>query len=89
MAGMAMRTVRLDEEAEAALAEVRAATGLPISEALKRGLRSLRDQVRESATRRPYDIYRDLDLGDGGDAAGSSNEVKRTVRSILKKKLRR
>lgn len=42
---MATRTVRLDDEAEEALREVRAATGLPISEALKRGLRSLQERV--------------------------------------------
>ena len=53
---MATRTVRLDEEAERALKEVREATGLPISEALKRGLRSLREQVRQTASRTPYDI---------------------------------
>ena len=42
---MATRTVRLDDEAEAALREIRDATGLPISEALKRGLRSFGDRV--------------------------------------------
>jgi hypothetical protein len=38
---MAIRTVRLDDEAEA--------TGLPISEALKQGLRSLSQQVRDAS----------------------------------------
>ena len=60
---MATRTVRLDEEAEAALRQIREATGLPISEALKRGLRSLRDRVQHESTRAPYDIYRELDHG--------------------------
>ena len=47
---MATRTVRLDAEAEAALHQIREATGLPISEVLKRGLRSLREQVKAEGT---------------------------------------
>ena len=86
---MAIRTVRLDEEAEAALEEVRTATGLPISEALKRGLHTLRDQVRHGASRAPYDIYRDLDLGEGGDAAGPSSAVRKSVRQVIRRTLRR
>jgi len=34
---MAIRTVRLDHEAEATLRQIREATGLPISEVLRRG----------------------------------------------------
>ncbi len=86
---MATRTVRLDEEAERALKEVQDATGLPISEALKQGLRSLRDQVINDASRRPYDIYRELELGPGGYATAPSADVKRGVRQALKMKLRR
>ena len=62
---MAIRTVRLDEEAEATLREIREVTGLPISEALKQGLRSLKQQVREASEHRPYDSYERLDLGPG------------------------
>lgn len=86
---MATRTVRLDDEAEAALKEVRAATGLPISEALKRGLRTLRDQVRHGSGRAPYQIYQELDLGEGGYAAGPAADAKRTIRRVLEKKLHR
>jgi len=86
---MATRTVRLDDEAEMALKEVRRATGLPISEALKRGLRSLREQVRLEASRTPYEIYRDLDLGPGGYAIAPSTDTKPAVRRALKKKLHR
>jgi hypothetical protein len=86
---MGMRTVRLDEEAERALAEVREATGLPISEALKRGLRSLQNEVRREATRTPYEVFRELDAGPAGAARGPSHDVKRTVRSAIRKKLGR
>src|SRR5947208_2323210 len=55
---MATRTVRLDDEAEAALDQIRRATGLPISEALKRGLRSLREQVKHETNRTLYDSAR-------------------------------
>jgi hypothetical protein len=86
---MATRTVRLDAEAERVLEEVRAATGLPISEALKRGLRSLHDQVRPVAGRTPYDVYRELDLGRGGYAVAPSTDTRRSVRQAVSRKLRR
>jgi hypothetical protein len=86
---MATRTVRLDAEAEKALQEVQAATGLPISEALKRGLRSLQEQVRREAGRTPYDVYRELDVGAGGYAIAPSTETRRGVREAIRRKLRR
>ena len=86
---MATRTVRLDEETEKALQEVQAATGLPISEALKRGLRSLREEVRREAERTPYDIYRELGLGAGGYAIAPSTDTRRGVREAIRRKVRR
>lgn len=86
---MAIRTVRLDDEAEATLREIREVTGLPISEALKQGLRSLKQQVRETAEQRPYDFYERLDLGPGGYANIPSTETRRGVTEALRKKLRK
>jgi hypothetical protein len=86
---VATRTVRLDTEAEKTLREVQTATGLPISEALKRGLRSLREQVTREARRMPYDVYRELDLGPGGYATATSTETRRGVREAVRRKLRR
>ncbi len=86
---MATRTVRLDDEAEKALREIRDATGLPISEALKRGLRSLGDRVKRETQRTPYDIYRELDHGPGGSAIAASTDTRRAVRAAIKKKLGR
>lgn len=86
---MAIRTVRLDAEAEKALREIQQATGLPISEALKRGLRSLQAEVRRESGRTPYDIYRELDLGPGGYAVAPSTDTRRGVRTVLRKKLGR
>lgn len=84
---MAIRTVRLDAEAEQVLDEVRAATGLPISAALKAGLHSLRKSLRNGETgRSAYEIYRNLDLGPGGYAVAPSTEVRAAVRRRLRQK---
>ena len=86
---MATRTVRLDREAEAALQQIRDATGLPISEALKQGLRSLRERVGQDVRRTPYDVHRQLDLGPGGYAIAPSTDARRGVDVALRRKLRR
>ena len=86
---MATRSVRLDADAEQALQEIRAATGLPISEALKRGLSSFRDRLRSDTGRTPFDVYEQLDLGPGGYAIAASTDTRQGVRQALKKKLRR
>jgi hypothetical protein len=86
---MATRTVRLDDEAEAALTEIRKATGLPISEALKRGLYALLERVTREAKRTPYEIYKELDLGPGGYAIAPARDAKRAVREAIRKKLSR
>jgi hypothetical protein len=86
---LATRTVRLDDEAEEALREVQDATGLPISEALKRGLRSLQQRVRDETKRTPFDVYRELDLGPGGYAVEPSTRTRRAVRRVIRKKLGR
>ena len=83
---MATRTVRFDAETERVLGEVRAATGLPISEVLKRGLRALQTHVRETPERTPYEIYSELDLGPGGYAIASSSDMREGVRLALKRK---
>jgi hypothetical protein len=86
---MATRTVRLDKEAERALSEVRAATGLPISAAIKRGLHALQAHVRQTPERSPYEVYSQLDLGSGGHAIASSSETRAGVRLALKRKIGR
>jgi hypothetical protein len=86
---VATRTVRLDDEAEAVLQQIRDVTGLPISEALKQGLQSLKQRVGEESTRRPYDLFQQLDLGPGGYAVAPSTDTRRGVVTALRKKLRR
>jgi hypothetical protein len=86
---MATRTVRFDKETERVLGEVRAATGLPISEVLKRGVHALQIQVRQTPVRTPYEVYSKLDLGSGGSAIASSSDTRRGVRLALRRKLGR
>ena len=86
---MAIRTVRLDNEAEATLREIREVTGLPISEVLKQGLRSFKQQVRETSGHRPYDLYQRLDLGPGVYASVPSTGTRRGVAMAMRKKLRK
>lgn len=86
---MATRTVRLDDEAEAALKEIRKATGLRISEALKQGLHALQERVTLQAGRTPYEIYKEIDLGPGGYAIAPARDAKRAVREAIRKKLGR
>lgn len=83
------RTVRLDDEAEAVLGEIRARTGLPISEALKQGLRALQQHVRQDMARTPAAVYQTLDLGPGGYAIAPSTDVRRGVRRAIARKLAR
>ena len=87
---MATRTVRLDDEAEAALARIREATGLETSEVLKRVLCKLvRERVDRKSNRTPYDVYRQLDRGPGGYLIASSTETREGVRKAIRKKLHR
>jgi hypothetical protein len=86
---MATRTVRLDEEAEAALTLITQSTGLSISSALKQGLMVLKDQVALHEQQTPYDIYASLDLGEGGEAIAPSTETRRGVQDAIRRKLNR
>lgn len=85
---MGTRTVRLDEDAEKSLARLRSLTGLSISEVLKRGLSAYENEARSLARRTPYDIYCELDLGEGGYARAPATEAKRAVKDAIRRKHR-
>jgi len=86
---MATRTVRLDDETEDILEEVRRKTGMSVSDVLKEGVRALRAEHSRKATPTPFEVYRRLDLGSGGYARFPSTDVRRGVREAVRKKLRR
>jgi hypothetical protein len=83
---MGTRTVRLDEDAERALARLRRLTGLSISEVLKRGLAAYEQAALREPPVRPYDVYARLDLGRGGWAVAPAREAKRAVRDVIRRK---
>ena len=84
--GMGTRTVRLDEEAEKTLARLRQVTGLSISEVLKQGLLSFETAALAQARRKPYDVYRTLDLGEGGYARVPAAQAKTGVAAAIRRK---
>ena len=86
---MSIRTVRLDDDAEATLAALQKQTGLSISNVLKRGLETYATMARDKSIKKPYEVYRRLDLGPGGDAIGSASDAKGLVIETIKKKYRR
>jgi hypothetical protein len=86
---MGTRTVRLDEETEQTLGEIRAMTGLSVSAALKRGLMVLREDIAKEVSTTPFEIYATLDLGPGGYAAGPAKRAKGAVRDVIRRKLGR
>jgi hypothetical protein len=87
---MGTRTVRLDDESERLLGEVRRLTGASVSDALKRGLVALRDSARADAPERsPFEIYEGIDLGPGGYARARARRAKAAVAKLLRAKARR
>jgi hypothetical protein len=84
---MATRTVRLDPEAELVLASLTKATGLSISEVLKRGLMAYKEQAQNApAKNAPYDLFQRLDLGPGGYARAAAKDAKVAVRTAIARK---
>jgi hypothetical protein len=86
---MATRTVRLDDESEELLDRLRKTLGLSVSAALKRGLTAADRELAADARSRPFEVYRQLDLGPGGYAAAPSRKAKVRVRELIARKHRR
>lgn len=81
---MGMRTVWLDDDAEATLATLRKQTGLSISNVLKRGLNVLAKEMRGKSAEKPYEVFRRLELASEEHAAGSTAKA-RVVDAIKNK----
>ena len=87
---MAVRTVRLDDETEKVLEDLKGETGQSVSTLLKRGIFSLQSEIRrQRPSRTAYEIYEELDLGPGGYAVAPSTETRRGVQEAIRKKLDR
>ena len=83
---MSIRTVRLDDNAEATLSALQKQTGLSISNVLKRGLETFATDAREKTVTKPYEVYCQLDLGPGGDAVGPAANAKDLASETIRKK---
>lgn len=84
---MATRTVRLGEEGEAALADLRDRTGLSISEVIRQALRIYSAELDEEVAARPYDVYRNIALPrSGGYALAPSSRAKSAVAIIIRRR---
>ena len=86
---MSIRTVRLDDEAESTLAALQKQTGLSMSKIFKLGLEAYATVARDNATKTPYEVYRRLDPGQGGEAVGPASNAKELVVETIRKKYRR
>jgi hypothetical protein len=83
---MATRTVRLDDESERMLAEIRRASGMSVSEVLKAGLQAARKQLKAKPPTAPYEIYRRINLGPGGYARAPARDAQRAIRRVLRER---
>jgi hypothetical protein len=83
---MAIRSVRLDNEAEEALKQIRRATSMGISEALKSGLQALGKQLETGGQRSAYEGYEQLDLGPGGQAIAPAERSHEGAQAAVGKK---
>ena len=83
---MSLRSVRLEPETEVALEEIQRATGLSASAAIRRGVTALREQLREAGSASPFELYRTLELGEGGYARAPARKAKKSIQAVLRRK---
>ncbi len=81
----------LDEEAEQALQAIMQIAKLNQSDALKQALMFLREHlnINQTPAIKPFDIYKQLDLGEGGYAIAPAPQAKEGVKTALQRKLQR
>jgi hypothetical protein len=83
---MGTGSVRLDEDTEKTLAMLTRITRLTISKLLKHGVLAYRSKTLEETARKPWEIFRQLDLGSGGYARVPAKNAKTAVGGIIRKK---
>ena len=86
---MGVRTIRLDADAEAALARVCKNTGLSMSEVFKRGLKTYEEVSQREQTPSAWELYQKIDLGEGGWAKAPARDAKAAVHEALRRKHKR
>lgn len=83
---MTVRTVRLDKDTEKALFTITQNTGMSISDAIKQGLRMLKENL-PNETKTPYEIYQGIELGPGNPDAPHAKDAHKVLRNAFKEKL--
>ncbi len=89
---MAMyQQVYLDDEAEQALHAIMRSAKLNLSDTLKQSLIFLQQQlnIHQTPTVKPFDIYEQLDLGEGNYAIAPASQAKAGIKIALERKLQR
>lgn len=80
---MKTRSVRLDKETEELLNYIHEKTDLNITEIFKRGIRTLAKEIDEQSFVPPYEIFKSLDLGSGGESRAISAKAKQEIKKII------
>ena len=83
---MVTKTVRMNDEEEKLLERVKRLSGLSASDAIKRGLEVLDEQLRTAASRRAWDVYSKLDLGPGGYASGPARQSRKAAVDAIRRR---
>ena len=86
---MSTRSVRLDDDAEAALNEIINHTGLSISAAIKEGLLEYRTKAIAISQRKPSAFFTTFDLGKGGYTLAAAKNSKSAIKNKLQHKQHR
>lgn len=84
---MATRTVRLDADAEATLADLRRRTDQSISEVIRRSLQAYSRELDADIRMRPGEVYRKLGLpGKGGFAVAPASRAEEVIADVIRKR---
>ncbi len=86
---MTTRTVRMTPEDEARLARIQRETGWSASDALKEGVRLLCEKLSNAPTSTAWDVYAELDVGEGGHAIGPASRSREAAREAIARKHKR
>ena len=81
---MTIRSVRLDKETEEILQSILSREQMTFTQAVKEGIRSLAQNMDQDAGMSPYEIFKSLDLGSGGETRVSSAQAKEGIEKILR-----
>lgn len=86
---MAIYTIELDARAEAILKKLMAATGVDEATAIQQALLDFEKTFEPPGVTQPFEIYRQLDLGEGGYAACPADQSRQGIVEMLQRKQHR